>query len=315
MIRRRLPSGDDWYLPRTLRRPAPNHPQITFCGVSTLVITDAETTLIIDGFFTRPSAARMFLGRIAPNPAAIDAGLSRTGVTRADAVLVAHSHFDHALDSAVVAERTGALLVGSSSTLRIGRGAGLSTDQLLAVEVGQAMNFGRFTVTMLLSEHSPGAHFRGFIDHPLAPPARARDYRMAECYAILVAHRAAPAEPGLVAADTTALINASAGFRPGMLTDRTANTAYLGIGTLGKRDTAFMNRYWQETVQTVGARVVVPIHWDDFTKPATKPLVPMPRLADDLDRSLRFLRERAAPDAVQVRLPRVWEPADFNPVL
>lgn len=315
MIRRQLPSEDDWYLPRTLRRPAPNYPQVTFCGVSTLVITDEETTLIVDGFFTRPNAFRMLLGRIAPNPAAIDAGLSRTGATRADAVLVAHSHFDHALDSAIVAERTGALLVGSSSTLQIGRGAGLPASQLVAVEVGKEMNFGRFTVTMLLSEHAPGAHFPGTIDRPLAPPARSRDYRMAECYAILIAHRATPAEPGLAPADTTALINASAGFRPGMLTGRTANTAFLGIGTLGKRDAAFINRYWRETVQAVGASVVVPIHWDDFTKPATTSLVPMPRLADDLDRSLRFLRERAAEEGVQVRLPRVWEPADFNAVL
>lgn len=308
VFRQRLPVGADRYLPRATGNPTPAEPQVTFCGVSTLIITDSDTTLIVDGFFTRPGAARMLLGRIAPDPTAIDDGLRRTGVTRAEAVLVAHSHFDHALDSAVVAERTGALLVGSASTRQIGRGAGLPDDRLVVVEVGREITFGRFTVTMLLSEHAPGAHFPGTIERPLTPPARTREYRMAECYTMLVSHRPGPEGAG---SESTMLINASAGFRPGMLTGHRADVAYLGIGTLGKQDDDFMHRYWDETVTAVGARLVVPIHWDDFTKPATKPLLPMPRLADDLDRSLRFLNGQAQRDDVRVRLPRTWEAVDF----
>ncbi len=311
MFRRRLTAGDDRYLHRATGPATPDNPLVTFCGVSTLVITDSDTTLIVDGFFTRPPAIRMMLGRIDPNPIAIDEGLRRTGVTRADAVLVAHSHFDHALDSAVVAQRTGALLVGSASTRQIGLGAGLPEDRMVVVEVGRQITFGRFGVTMLLSEHAPGAHFPGNIERPLAPPARTRDYRMAECYTMLVSHRPGPDgdDPG-----STMLINASAGFRPGMLTGHRADVAYLGIGTLGKRDESFMLRYWEETVAAVGARLVVPIHWDDFTKPATKPLVPMPRPVDDLDRSLCFLYGQADRDGVRLRLPRTWDETEFNVV-
>ena len=41
--------------------------------------------------------------------------LNRAGVRQLAAVLPVHTHYDHALDSAVVAERTGATLVKKSA--------------------------------------------------------------------------------------------------------------------------------------------------------------------------------------------------------
>ena len=48
------------------------------------------------------------------------------GVDRLEAVLPVHTHFDHAMDSAVVAARTGARLVGGASAAQVGVGGGIA---------------------------------------------------------------------------------------------------------------------------------------------------------------------------------------------
>src|SRR5690349_9609955 len=88
---------------------------VTFLGVATLLIDDGETQVLTDAFFSRPGLVRVGLRTIAPDLQRIDACLTRAGATRVAAVAPVHSHFDHALDAAAVAERTGALLVGGSS--------------------------------------------------------------------------------------------------------------------------------------------------------------------------------------------------------
>lgn len=302
-----LPDGPDDYVIPALDPPGPDDLRVTFLGVSTLVITDGETTLVTDGFFTRPGFARMMCTKVRPDEAIIDACLQRVGLASADAVLVAHSHYDHAMDSPVVADRTGAVLVGSASTLQIGRGYGLPERQLLAVEAGEPIRFGRFSVTMLLSEHAPNAHYPGLISRPIEPPARIMDYRMAECYSMLITHDRPVGQPFRI------LVHASAGFVPGVLRGMRADTAYLGIGTLGKQPPAFLSDYWDETVVATGARAVVPIHWDDFTKPLSEPLVPFPYIADNLDVSWRFLRDKCDGAGISLRMPRAWVPTDPQP--
>ena len=86
---------------------------VTWAGVTTLLIDDGTSALMTDGFFSRPSLADVGLGRIAPS-AATHRRLPRSGSAcdRLEAVLPVHTHFDHAMDSAAVAERTGARLVG-----------------------------------------------------------------------------------------------------------------------------------------------------------------------------------------------------------
>ena len=59
------------------------------------------------------------LGRVAPDGGRIDAALRRLRVdgpdSRLRAVVPVHTHVDHALDSAVVAARTGAVPMGGGS--------------------------------------------------------------------------------------------------------------------------------------------------------------------------------------------------------
>ncbi|WP_237737190.1 MBL fold metallo-hydrolase [Rhodococcus sp. 21391] len=71
----------------------------TFLGVSTILLSDGETSLMTDGFFSRPPLLRSVLRPLRPDGAAVDRALTRTRTDRLAAVLVAHSHYDHAMDS------------------------------------------------------------------------------------------------------------------------------------------------------------------------------------------------------------------------
>ncbi len=277
---------------------------VTFLGVSTLLIRDGETSLMTDGFFSRPGLWPVLsCAPIAPDPEKIAAGLAIADVDRLAAVLVVHSHFDHAMDAPEVARRTGALVVGSASTANVARGVGLPEDRIRVVESGRPMTFGAFTVTFVTSRHfplpPPGAATLGReIEEPLVPPAPALAYLEGGSYSIFVAHP-----------EGTALVQGSAGFVEGALEGYGADVVLLGVGALGTVDRDYFDAYWRNVVGAVGARRVLPIHYDDFTLPLDRSLAPMPRLLDGFDRTLDFLVERAGSDSrVTLRALPPFEP-------
>lgn len=278
---------------------------VMFLGVSSLLVDDGRSAILTDGFFTRPSLARVALRRIAPDPATIDVCLRRAGITHLDAVLPVHSHFDHALDSAVVAERTGAVLVGGESTANIGRGHDLPADRVVVATPGEPLRLGAYDVTLVESHHCPPDRFPGTIDAPLRPPAKAGAYRCGEAWSILLAHDSG----------RTALVQGSAGYVEGALAARHADVVYLGIGQLGLLDDDYVTSYWRETVRTVGARRVVLTHWDDFFRPLPvsdrmPPLRALPYAGDDLDVTMRVLSRLAEEDGVALSFPTVWQRED-----
>lgn len=272
---------------------------VTFLGVSTLLFDDGETAILVDGFFTRPGLLRSLFGRIEPDREAIERALRRAGIESLAAVIVAHSHYDHAMDSPEVARRTGALLVGSESTANIARGWGLAEDRIRVVRPGEPLDFGSFRVTMLVSRHFPHGMAMGTIDAPLMPPARALDYQVGETYSIFIEH-----------AGRRLLVQASAGYVEGALRGPRAEVVLLGVAGLSMRDDSYRRAYWREVVEAVGARRVLPIHWDDFTLPLDEPLRPMPRRLDDLETTMRFLLAQVSENAVDVRLMPEWTPVD-----
>ncbi|HJE58816.1 MAG TPA: MBL fold metallo-hydrolase [Nocardiopsis listeri] len=286
------PSLSPWV---ELREPAADHApgrlRAVFLGVSTILLTDGETAVLTDGFFSRPSKLDLAFKRLAPNRARVEAALARFGLSRLDAVFVVHSHFDHALDAPLVAELTGARLIGSESTHNIAAGQGLERDRCDPVVLGEPMRFGSLTLTALPAEHSPGDIAPGVIGRPLRS-GRAGDFKTGDCYSLHVAHP-----------DGELLIHASANWLPGALDGHRADTVYLGVGALGKQDERFRSDYWHHVVERTGARRVVPIHWDDFTISLNHPPRPLPRLVDDLGSSLDFLSGRARDEGVDLALP------------
>jgi L-ascorbate metabolism protein UlaG (beta-lactamase superfamily) len=284
--------------------PATDRFGVTFLGVASLLFDDGEHAIMTDGFFSRPSLLSVGLRRVAPDRARIDAVLTRLGLgadSRLRAVLPVHTHFDHAMDSAVVAERTGAVLVGGRSTANVGTGAGLALERIQVVAPGRPTAFGSFDVTAVPSAHCPPDRYPGEITEPVVPPVKASAYKCGEAWSTLVHHRPL---------DRRLLIVGSAGFVRGALAGQRAEVVYLGIGQLGLQPEQYLIDYWNETVRTVGAQRVVLIHWDDFFRPLHKPLRALPYAGDDLDVSMRVLSRLAADDGIGLHLPTLWRRAD-----
>jgi L-ascorbate metabolism protein UlaG (beta-lactamase superfamily) len=277
---------------------------VTFLGVSTLLISDGQTALMIDGFFTRPPLFRTIAGRVSPDADQIARCLDRIGVEGLAAVIVVHSHYDHAMDAPEVARRTGALVIGSESTANVARGVKLPAEQIHIARLEESMRFGEFEVTLVRSEHFPHGMAMGEIKEPLVPPARASAYLEGGSFSVFVRHRLG-----------TLLVQGSAGFVPGQLADRRADVVLLGVGGLGSKDGEYRDAYFREVPQAVRARLVIPIHYDDFTRPLDQPLRLMPRLLDDFDATMEFLARRtAAIPSMRLAMLRAWETVPLLPL-
>jgi L-ascorbate metabolism protein UlaG (beta-lactamase superfamily) len=296
------PSLDPYKALALPEAPAGSPIRVRFAGVATLVFDDGDTAWMTDGFFSRPGVTRVFLSKIKPDEAAIDRELQRLHISKLKAVVPVHSHYDHAMDSPLVAQRTGAMLVGSASTINIGRGLGTAEDHMSVITAGGALEFGAWKLTFIPSRHSPTPFSDGKTSEtilaPLVTPARATAWKEGTVWSILVEH----------SSGRTMLVQGSAGFEPGALAGRHADTVFLGVGTLGKKTEAYRSQYWNEVVKQVGAKRVIPIHWDDFFQPLDESLVPMSRLADDFDATMADLARLAKRDGVELRMAPTFTP-------
>lgn len=270
--------------------------QLTWLGVSTLVISDGETQLLTDPFISRPGLSAVLLNqRLRPDEDLVKAWVGKLGLQNLNAMLVGHSHYDHIQDVGAFGRQTRAMLIGSATTIQIGLGHGIPELRTLQIQPGEAIRVGEFEILFIPSRHAgaTGGRPLGDVESPLQPPARASDYKQGGSYSILFRHP-----------QGSLLYHGSAGFIPGALAPYSADVVLLGIALLPDLDT-----YLREVVDAVGAHTVLPVHWDDFTRPLDAPLDPLPFIVDipDFLERTRILRPdlqiRSMPLGVPVKLP------------
>jgi L-ascorbate metabolism protein UlaG (beta-lactamase superfamily) len=126
----------------------PDGLELTWLGTAGFRLAYAGTTLLVDPYVTRRGLratvqARRLLG---------DAALVDRFLPGADAVLLGHTHFDHAVDTALLAAR-GARVYGSRSARRLLALHGLEANAV-AVAPRTAYEIGPFTVRFVPSLHS-----------------------------------------------------------------------------------------------------------------------------------------------------------------
>lgn len=263
----------------------PDAVTLTWLGVSTLLFDDGDTQILIDGFFSRPSVADMVLDvPVQSDIAQINYVLDHFQMRRLAAIIPVHSHFDHAMDIGAIANRSTASILGSESTARIARGAGVPDDQVVIIENGSEYEFGAFTIRMLPSSHAPigwggSIPYGGEISAPLEPPAPVSAWRAGEAYSIVVAH-----------AQGTTLIQGSAGFLPDALDDVHADVVLLGTWGLDILGRDYTEQYWLAMVTATGAKRVLPIHFEDYTRPFGR-IELSPRILDNFVATAGWLNE------------------------
>ena len=286
------------------RAPPVDSVTATWFGTSMLVIDDGDTQILIDAYVSRPSALRLLLGRpVKSDAAAINRFLLDHRLDRLAAIVPGHTHFDHSLDLAAIANRSRASIVGSPSAAMIALGSGVPEDRVISVDGEAEYRFGEFVVTLLPSEHgrfgwNASIPLDGRIETPLLQPAPASAYRAGRCFSIVVSHP-----------QGTALIQTSAGFVPDALSDVAVDVVFLGVGMLGSLGRDYAEAYWQNLVTTTGAKRVIPVHFDDYTQPFGTTRLP-PNVIDSVAESTRWLDEfRSTWDRnTQLELPAFGEP-------
>ena len=274
----------------------------TWFGCTTLLFDDGETQILIDGFISRPTLADYLLRRPVDNDiATINYFMNEYEVRRLAAIIPLHSHYDHAMDIGAIANRSSASILGSESSAQIGRGAGVPEDQIVVIGDGTEYQFGQFTVRFLETEHAPvgwrgAVPFEGTIDEPLETPAPISAWREGGSYAVVITHPSG-----------TTLVQSTAGIA--RLEELNVDVAFIGVGMLSGLGRDYTERFWQASVTSTGAETVIPIHFDDFTRPFGTTALP-PRIVDDFGLTVeRFLALRQTWDSdAKVYLPAFGEP-------
>lgn len=258
---------------------------VTWLGVSTLLFDDGDTQILIDGFISRPSIADIvFDVPVQSDAAQVNYVLNEYEMRRLAAIIPAHSHFDHALDIGAIANRSSASILGSASTAQIARGAGVPEDQIVVVENGGDYQFGDFTVRMLASSHAPigwggSVPYAGEISAPLELPAPVSAWRAGDTYSIVITHP-----------QGTTLVQASAGFLPGALDAVSADVVFLGTWGLDNLGRNYTEQYWLAMITSTGAKRILPIHFDDYTRPFGS-IELSPRILDNFVATAGWLNE------------------------
>lgn len=171
-------------------RPGPAMPgQLTvrFLGTSTLTFDDGRDLVMIDGYLSRPGVVALLTQPLRPDQAAIARHLKRAEIRRVSALYVAHTHFDHALDSASLAKAYGAALHGTETMTAIAVAEGVEAP-VQRLKSGQSSTVGAFKVTPYSTPHSPGDVAAGATAANFRIPARARAYPEGGPHSFLIEH-------------------------------------------------------------------------------------------------------------------------------
>ena len=283
----------------------------TFIGTSTLLFSDGRHSIMVDGFFTRPSIKTLLSGKILPDIPLIKSSLSRLNVTHLDAIMVAHSHHDHAMDAPTVAELTQATLFGSESTANIARSAGLPEDQIAVVGDKRSLTFGQFTVTMIKAKHTPVPSAMAWltgngenINKSFPQQPRLTDFNEGGSYVMHIEHPLG-----------NVLVQASGGYIEGLLKPYQADTVFLGIAGLSKQSEAYKQHYFDETLAAVNAKKVIPVHWDNFMRPIGNGLVPAHPLIDNIQQSISDLSNYMGPPSTEsLIIMQAWDTISINQI-
>lgn len=238
---------------------------LKYLGAAGWEITDGEITILLD-----PYISRLKLGN-GPSTSKEDSRKSyaRTDyhesdtvtinkiITKADYILVHHSHVDHLSDVPYIAKKTGAKVIATETSCNILRAYGIPENQLLTVKGGEDYQFEKFSVRVVPSVHSAlrNKHYFDSKTHTEVPkaPLRLRDFIEGGSLMFLVRF---DSHSVLTAGSMNFIEREVQGLRPDIILPG-VNFSRLEI-----------YKYTERLLKATGfPKIVIPTHWDNFRVP------------------------------------------------
>jgi L-ascorbate metabolism protein UlaG (beta-lactamase superfamily) len=136
--------------------------QLKYLGTAGWELTDGTSVVLIDPYLSR-------LKRSTPNDDILpgdtrklfsgdDVAVSDTAtidahITRADFIVITHTHGDHAMDLPYIALKTGAMVIGTERTCAVARAYGVANDKAMPVKGGEDLQLGTISIRVIPSLH------------------------------------------------------------------------------------------------------------------------------------------------------------------
>ena len=242
--------------------------KVTFFGTTTLLFDDGRDQILFDCHFTRPSLMKYISGSEGTDTALADELLRLHPMDRLKAMFISHTHHDHVMDAPYVANKTGALIYGSSSAMNVAKGGNVPEEQMIEFKAGETYTVADYRIKVITSLHSKPTILNNdlgeTIDAPLMQPAKLRDYKEGGSFDFIVEH-----------AGKTYIIRPSFNYIEGQLDGYHADVLFLGTAGLAKADEATEQKFFEETIEKVSPKLVIPLHWDNFFSRLDQPATGM----------------------------------------
>lgn len=240
-------------------RLEPGGLRLRWLGTAGFVVETTRVTVLVDPFVSRPSLARVGLGRLRVDRAAIE----RYVPPRVDAVACGHAHFDHLLDAPAIALSRNALFLASPTGCAFARAENVPREKIVAVppETGKTVTVGDLEIRFVPSLHGKivlgRVPFPGTVDIAPRLPARAWHYKMGGAFGVWMQAKRADGTAG-----ASLYHNGSADLVDAELAGLHADVLVAGLA--GRQSTP---DYLARLVRHLSPSVVVPTHHDAFFAP------------------------------------------------
>lgn len=224
--------------------------KLKYFGAAGWEIKDGKTTILIDPYITR-------IKYKSTDYYQSDTVVINKLITKADFILVHHSHSDHLGDVPYIAKKTGAKVIGTETTFNILRSYGIPEDQLIRVKGGEDYQFENFSVRVIPSLHSALNKKHYFnsktYTNKLKVPLKLKDF--VEGGSLMFLLRLDSHEL-LTSGSMNFIEREVEGLRPDILL----------AGVNFSRNEIY--KYTERLLKATGfPKIVIPTHWDNFRVP------------------------------------------------
>ena len=263
--------------------------ELTWLGTAGFRMAYQGTVVLIDPYVTRLSLRDLLARRAVP---ASERAIA-TWIDRADAVLVGHTHFDHALDVPAIARRFGCKVYGSTSLAHLMKLHDLAV-QAVVVTPHRDYEVGPFRFHFVPSQHAKlqlglRVPYAGELTCDHVDELSPQRYRCGQVWGLYIE-----------VAGTRIYHQGSADLIEDEIRDRGVDLFLCGISGRG-----FTPRYIERVVRALQPARIIPTHYDDFFRPLDAPPkfsfnVNLTGFADEVHRASRDLPIATLPAGARI---------------